>query len=175
MHRTQRAALRGSYVRVGPAARLARVRCASDSDGVAVCVQLLRGAAACCAVLARCKHTGRAGSASAGSQAPAPLNPANKWTVGDKLSRSPVCDPYELGGKPLPLDEVRLKASSSRLSCSIAASTTTLPARSSMGALRCCPPGRPGRRKPPATPAAAAASSSRCHAAGAHQCRGLCR
>ena len=31
----------------------------------------------------------------------------NNWTVGDKLSRSSKCDPYELGGEAIPAPEVR--------------------------------------------------------------------
>lgn len=30
----------------------------------------------------------------------------SRWTVGDQLSRSSVCDPYELGGKPIPPEQV---------------------------------------------------------------------
>ena len=35
----------------------------------------------------------------------------NNWTVGDKLSRSSKCDPYELGGEAIPAPEVRRLAS----------------------------------------------------------------
>ena len=37
---------------------------------------------------------------------PCSVRTLSQWTVGDKLSKSPKCDPYELGGKKLEENKV---------------------------------------------------------------------